>query len=166
MAEAEEVNQKTLARVLNLTSRQIRNLEEVGLPGGRVAENGRDRLYDLTVAVPWYVQRERERLKSTEKDEADIEKARAKAAMARLDLAEREGKLIPVALHTKLLGEILGEVRSRTLNLPGSVAPQLVGMDEEREVVAVLRPAVDRCLQSLVALADELDGVVEGEDVA
>ena len=161
MADPLEVNQKTLAEVLNLTTRQVRNLDELGLPS-RPAPNGKDRLYSLPRAVGWYLDRERERLRPSAKDQADARRAAAQARLAELELEEREGSLLPVVVHQRVMGEVFDDVRSNLLNLPGSVATQLVGLAEPREAVAVLRPAVDNCLTRLVAIADELEDRAEG----
>lgn len=154
-----EVNQKALARVLSRTTRQVRRLLEQGLPGSRV--NGNGRLYDLSLAVPWFLERQREKLQSSAKEEADVRTARARASMAELELEERRGELIPLDVHEEVLAEVLEELRSKLLNLPGTLATQLPG--PPRESLAVLVPAIDACLARIVSIADRLEE--EAEDV-
>ena len=108
-----EVNQKGLSKVLKLTARQVYNLGEKGLPS-TVSDDG-SRLYDLTIAVPWYVQHKVETTKSTEKQEAETRKKQAEASMAELELAERLGTLVPLETVHELLGPVLDDVRAKVL---------------------------------------------------
>lgn len=155
------VNQAQLAAVLSLTTRQIRNLQDEGMPSRAV---GNQRQYDLRQVVPWYVARKQEEAKPERKSEADARKALAEARLKELDLAEREGELVPLAVHRRVMGEVFDDVRSNLLNLPGKVAPQLTGLTSPREAVAILRPAVDQCLVSLVELAADLEDEADREE--
>lgn len=157
-----EVNQKELAQVLGLTTRQVHNLTEEAVLPSRPAENGRDRLYVLDQAVPAYVRYKVASVRPTDRDEADARRARAQARLAELELEEREGSLIPLAVHKRVTSEAFAQVRANMLSLPGSVATQL-GIPP-REAVAILRPAVDRCLTAVTVLADDLDDRAAGLD--
>lgn len=149
--EALEVNQKTFARIVSRTTRQIRNLHELGLPSRVDPETG-ERLYDLLVAVPWFVGHREDLLRPNARDDAETRRSIAKARLVELELAEREGDLVRLDVVEEELGDVLGEVRARFMNLPGRVATQLLGMEDQRDVVAVLQPAVDECLYSMEPL--------------
>jgi len=148
-----EVGRQDLAKVLRLTPRQINNLVDRGLPTV-MSSDGKRKLYDLTTAVPWFVEYREGLQRNTEKEEAETRERKAKAALAELELGERTGELVRLSLFETILGEVLDDIRANLLNLPGRVAPQF---PDPREAMTVLVPAVDDCLGSLRALADKYE---------
>ena len=146
------VNQRELSRVLSLDPRHVRRLDEKGLPSTLTSDGSR--LYDLTTAVPWYISNLKNRLKNTEKEQAEIRERKAKAAMAELELAERVGALVPVEYVEETLGPVLEDVRAKVVNLPGRVAPLF---PNPRKATEILIPATDECLAALQELAGDLE---------
>lgn len=158
-----EVTQVELARILPLTTRQLRNLEREGLPH---RADGRRKLYPLPEAVDWYI-RYRENLARAEFDNVDYERARARYETARARLAEigvarEEGRLIPVEVVEEIYGDRLMDVlRTGILNLPGRWGAQLVGLDSPREAEAILKRIARELLQEFsgpAAAALEAEG--------
>ena len=90
-----EVNQRDAAAVLGLTTRQIRNLDEAGIPS-RPAGDGRGRVYDLVEVVPWYIRevRRQSRTNESDLDRAKLEQAELEVRRRRIEVAKAEGELI------------------------------------------------------------------------
>lgn len=157
MTPSAQVNQTELAAMLGLTTRQIRNLETDGLP---FQASGNGKLYPIPAAVRWYVQfretRAAEAAASNSYQEALTRKAVADARTAELKLAQLENTLIPLAVHQEVLGRVLDRVRARIRNLPGAWAERLVGVDEPREMVKLLRDVVREISAELSGSAVQL----------
>ena len=147
-----DVNQKDLATVLGITSRQVYNLGEKGLPSSKASDGSR--FYDLKVAVPWFVEYRKSLSRSSEKLEAEVRERRAKAALAELELEERMGSLVPVEYVEELVGPVLDDIRSKVVNLPGRVAPLF---PDPKLAAEIITPATNDCLEALQTLADHLE---------
>ena len=74
----------------------------------------------------------------------DRRKKEADARLAELKVAEAEGRLIPADVLDELVEELLDRLSSRILDIPGSWAPDLLGMKTIREGVNRLRPKMGR----------------------
>ena len=128
-----EVTQKELAEVLSLTARQIRNLDDLGLPS-KPGRRG-TRLYDLREAVAWYVERERERARPSDSalGRAKLEQAELEMRRRRIEVAKAEGELIAIADHRTVVGKVADAFRAALLSVPGSWGPQIVGIRRRRK---------------------------------
>ena len=79
-------------------------------------------------------------------------RARKEAALARLrelDLAEREGRLLPIESHTKILAAIIGELRARIVASPGKYATRIVGLHGVAQAQTVLEDMFNDLLSVL-----------------
>lgn len=155
MSDGAGVPASQVADLLEITVRRVQQLAQEGV----FPKSGRDS-YPMVACVRAYVGYWRDRAEGRQATGLDAERKReraAKAEMAELDLAERKGELIRAGVHREVLMDVFQEVRSSLLNLPVVVSPELVGLDSERAVVAILQPAVENCLSGLVAKADEVE---------
>lgn len=154
-----EVNQSELATILPLTTRQIRNLEKEGMPH---RAEGRHKLYPLPDAVEWYARyREglaRAELESTDYEEAKARREAARARMAEMEVAEREGELLTREDVERIYGDqMLDMVRASLQNAPGRWGAQIVGLESPREGEAAIKEIVAETLEHLSGpAADEL----------
>lgn len=155
----ELLTQKALAGRLALTTRQVRNLHDEGLPR---EESGQ---YPWPEARDWYIefkQHEHVRRLGYENGKAEsFEKARARktsaqAQLAELQVAERRGLLVPIDVVSATLSLVCERIRQQLLGIPDRWALQLVGVDEEEAARAVLDLAVSETLEELAGLGGEL----------
>ncbi len=157
-----EVTQRQLAAILNLTTQQIRNLEDKGLP---FRVDGRFKFYDLSVAIPWYVE-----FKCAEAiarrgggderfEDARIRREQARARIAEMDVALREERTYPRAVVDDVYGKkLLDVLRAGIMNMPGRWASQVLGLKKPREAEAALkRVAVELLEEFSGPIADRLE---------
>ena len=158
-----EVNQRDAAAVLGLTTRQIRNLDEVGLPS-RPAKNGRGRLYDLIEVVPWYIRqvRTQNRAEESELDQTKLEKEQLEVRRRQIEVAKAEGELIGIGDHRSVVGKIADAFRAALLSVPGSWGPRVVGITSPVEGTEAMRTCSEELLRDMAGVADsiELEGRV------
>ena len=153
-----EVNQRDAAAVLGLTTRQIRNLDEAGIPS-RPAEDGRSRVYDLVEAVPWYIReiREQNRTDDSDLDRAKLEKEQLEVRRRQMELAKAEGDLIDVDDHRTVLAKVLDAFRAAVLSVPGSWGPRIVGIQSPAEGTEAMRVCSEELLRDLMGAAGQLE---------
>ena len=160
-----EVNQRDAAAVLGLTTRQIRNLDEAGIPS-RPAGDGRGRVYDLVEVVPWYIRevRRQSRTNESDLDRAKLEQAELEVRRRRIEVAKAEGELIAIADHRTVVGKVADAFRAALLSVPGSWGPQIVGIPTPAEGTEAMRVCSEGLLRDMASVADALE--LEGEAAA
>lgn len=161
------LNQLELADVLGVTPRQVRNLEEKGLP------------YDDTLGVKrypkrtcqrWYVEFKQEeavsrleRQESTGLDEWERRKASADARLAEIKVLKEEGRLLPNEVHERVVGEVAERLRAVLINAPSNYAMTLeaAGVDPQ-----VAQDVLEGLTQDLTqALRDEAEAMeIDADD--
>lgn len=149
------LTQKELASFLDLTTRQIRNLEKDGILSTKPL--GARKFYPWPTANHEYIAY-RESLKGGA-GPSNLEKARqrkmeAEAEIAELRAAETRGELVPIALHLDRVGELLDRLRSQILAIPGYWGPELVGAADVRDAVSRIRPLAHELLEDLSQMAE------------
>lgn len=141
-----------LASWLGVTTRRCIQMVEEGI----VIKDGRGR-YRLKQSVTNYIEQLRRMAEGTgRKSDLSHEKlltARIERRRKELEFAQEEGALVTVESHRAAMAEAFALVRSNIRNLPGSVAPRLVGLDDARDVQQILSPAVDDALRAIVKKA-------------
>lgn len=90
-----------------------------------------------------------ERARPTFATEAKLRKLAAEAELAELELAKERGQVIPIAVHGDRLARILERVRARLIAMPGTLAPQLVGLETAREAQARVEVVIGEVLTEL-----------------
>lgn len=154
-----EVTQKELAEILGLSTRQIRNLEAVGLP--HRAEGNR-KLYPLPEAVIWHRERAVESAladaQSSDYEEAKAREMMARAEKAELEVAKMRGELIHIDDLERLHSTPLAQMRARLLALSGRIVSALPMPPVE--ALEIIEPIVHEFMHGL----SEDDGAEDDDE--
>ena len=147
------VGLNVLAEWMGLTTRRVLQMIEEGI----VIKEGRGK-YPLQANVTNYIEHLKRLAEGTGKrSELGHEKlltARIERMRRELEYAQQEGSLVTVESHRAAMAEAFDLVRSNIRNLPGAIAPRLVGLDDARDVQQILAPAVDDALRAIVTKAE------------
>lgn len=147
------LTQKELAEVLPITTRQIRRLVDDGLPteslGGRT-------MYPQRACVRWYIEyREQLAAGQEEMRDARYRKLQADARMAELEVAEREGSLVPLTVLESTLTTVLERLHARITAAKGSLPVRVVGLESPRAAKKVTDEALDELIDELRLVAED-----------
>jgi phage terminase Nu1 subunit (DNA packaging protein) len=138
---------------MGVTSRRVLQMIEEGI----VTKEGRGK-YPLKSNVTNYIEHLKRLAEGTgRRSELGHEKlltARIERQRKELQFAQQEGSLVTVESHRAAMAEVFDLVRSNIRNLPGAIAPRLVGLDDARDVQQLLAPAVDDTLRAIVGRAE------------
>lgn len=156
-----EVNQKTLAAALGISSRQVRNLREQGMfefvPGTKK--------YDLTECVSEYIEF---KIKaevgggtSIIKEKEQAEHERLKKEITKIKLRKLRKEVHEAADVEAFLNGMLLDFRARLLSVPGKIAPQILGLSD---INAIIKMLDDEMVQTLEELSEYDPDVVNGEN--
>jgi phage terminase Nu1 subunit (DNA packaging protein) len=174
-----DVSTSDLAEILGLTDRRIRQLakKEILLQPKR----GK---FNLSNAVQEYIKFLRtgegtlrgnpEVAKDASYNDERTKLTRIQREQAELKLAVARGELHKAKDVKQIVGGMIMVTRSRLLDLPNKVAPNIVGKKDLDDIKAVLEEEIELALQSLAdydssvytsrAIADEKDGEHIAED--
>lgn len=156
-----EVNQKTLAAALGISSRQVRNLREQGMfefvPGTKK--------YDLTECVSEYIEfkvkAEVGSGTSIIKEKEQAEHERLKKEITKIKLRKLRKEVHEAADVEAFLNGMLLNFRARLLSVPGKVAPQILGLSDINAIIKILD---DEMVQTLEELSEYDPDIVNGEN--
>lgn len=156
-----EVNQKTLAAALGISSRQVRNLREQGMfefvPGTKK--------YDLTKCVSEYIEfkvkAEIGSGTSIVKEKEQAEHERLKKEITKIKLRKLRKEVHEAADVEAFLNGMLLNFRARLLSVPGKVAPQILGLSDINAIIKILD---DEMIQTLEELSEYDPDIVNGEN--
>ena len=145
------VNQRELAALLGLTTRQVNNLVERGMP---VSSADGKRLYDAPACIAWYRDAKvAEAVAEVGPDDFDTQRTRktaAEARLAELELAKQEGRVVAVEDAAREVDALLDRLRAVLLAFTSRKAHLLVGRKSIPEVSGVLDGAVQELMAALV----------------
>lgn len=141
---------KTIARILDLTERRVRQLKADGI----IAEyKGTPGLYELVPTVQSYINYLRKRNpESGENIDYNTERAkliRAKRLNEEYDLRLKEGDLHTSADIETVLTTMLINFKSRLSSIPAKLAPILAKKTDRAEINKILKESVDEALNEL-----------------
>lgn len=162
----EQVNQNELARRLGLTTRQVRNLVDAGMP--RVSERGKV-AYPWLPCLHWYIEyRVRAETKKSSATKENILELQARQLEVNLKISElalgkEQSELVTLDYMEAQLRDLLDALRARCLNLPGKYAVPLVGLRTPADAQAMLETIAAELLQALSESGDE-DLAADDED--
>lgn len=147
------VSAKTLASWFGCDARSVGNYVKEGMPKD---ERGK---FDPARAIPWFLQRERERARSS-KGLNDLDLARqrktiAEAELAEMELAKARDELIPLALHEQRLRERL-ETVAGSVKAIHRYQPEVKAAVTDVAADALLDKMSDEMLAELHGLTDEI----------
>lgn len=138
----------------------MRNLDELGIP--RETDDDGRAIYPWPAALRWYVTY-REELAARRAAPATIDEARerklvAEARLAEIEVAKREGVLIPLETHEAVVAALAERLRAVLIN-----APSQYGLDLERAGVSpadaqtILENIADSLTRALRSTVDDLE---------
>jgi phage terminase Nu1 subunit (DNA packaging protein) len=136
-------SQSQVSELLGVTTRQVHNLTEKGMP--RRVENGRPK-YPWPDALKWYIAF-KVSVEAAKANPVDFEAARARKMAADAELAEMEvartrGEQVPIDAFRIALDEMSGHIRAQLLAASGRYSARLVG--------ATTLPAAQRALDAVM----------------
>jgi hypothetical protein len=103
-----------------------------------------------TSSIPAFVKLQREAGAGPEAlQDAKLDLLLQKVTMGKLDLEERQGKLVSIDEVREGWSAIVSMVRQRILALPSKLAPRLLGKHHAGEVESILRVGVYEALEDL-----------------
>lgn len=153
----EYLTQKDLSTRLSISTRQIRNLHDEGIPREK---NGR---YPWPEARDWYIQFKQEEAlwraghaEGADYEAARAEKMRAEAILRGLTVAERRGLLVRVDVVQEELATVAERIRQRLLGMADRWALQGVGLESEEAVRSFINEMVAETLEGLSSLGATL----------
>lgn len=144
------ISKKELAARIDLTTRQVTNLVDEGMP--RIVEGNRV-YFPWPQALHWYLEWKTRRASATEKDDEQknlrLRQLEAEVRMAELELARAEGRSYDLDYLEAQLTGALQRLRAKMLNIPGKYAPALVGCRTIAEAQLRLEEIVAEAMASL-----------------
>lgn len=146
------VSSETLANILNLSTRRIRQLADEGL--FQKINRGKYKLVDNIQNYITYIKTNNEAKDQSSDSELDldIEKAlheRIKREQDELKLAAMKGDMHKSSDVKRVMNEMLSNFKSKLLALPAKVAPVLVARDNIAEIQNLIQKEVHEALQEL-----------------
>jgi phage terminase Nu1 subunit (DNA packaging protein) len=149
MADGPTYPIETIAKLLDLTGRQVQSLAAQGiLPK---AERGQ---YEIVPVVQAYIRYLRDRSPSGDSKNAEFQASRTRLLTARARRAESEIELLGGSLLQReavevAWGSIILNMRAQLLALPSSYAPALHRAKTMVDVAAILRDAINDTLAEI-----------------
>lgn len=152
------VTQNELAVALSLTARQVRNLTDSGVFVRK--HEGKALKYDLTACIQAYMAYKREQEKPKGEDQLQALRQRkllAEVRAAEIEVAEAEGRLIPLDVHEQRVGAICDRLRALLMTIPSKYLSRIQVTRTELEAQAVGEQIRDETLRALQGTADEIE---------
>jgi phage terminase Nu1 subunit (DNA packaging protein) len=150
-----DLTQRDIADLLGLTTRQIRNLENEGMP--HRAEKNR-KFYPMPDAARWYYEREvaRSRQEPSDYGDARAREMAARAEKAEIEVLQLRAEVIHVSDLEAMHARPLAQLRARLLALPGRLAAELPLPAVES--VEIMEPIVHEMMHELSESDDDEPG--------
>lgn len=153
------VDQKTIAQILQISDRRVRQLEKEGI----LVKHETEGLY----YIPDCAQRFYEyKLKPAANADLDAEKAlheKAKREMAEIKLAQLRHEMHAAEDIEQVMTDMVITFRNRILGIPSKVAPLVIGLRNIGEIEDIIDEEIRNALTSLVDYDPCMFG---GEDIA
>lgn len=147
---AQECTQQEAADRLNLTTRQVKNLADQGMPTR--SKQGKV-VYPFPDCFVWYLDykigKAVEKAAPNSMAEAEQRQAIAEAQLAELKLERERGKVVTVEEAAGAVEELLGQLRATILTVPNRMASRVVGLKTLAEGTRVLDGLVAELLAVL-----------------
>ena len=152
MRVPDEVDQKGIAKLLALSTRQIRNLEDAGLP--HRAEGNR-KFYPVAEAVAWYGEYKYHREDLSPLQSAELRKKLADAEAAEYELAILRRDYIARKDVGVLVQDALDRADAKLRNAPSRYAGRTAAKEGVPESMRAWQAAIEEVRAELRSLADE-----------
>ena len=175
----EFVTQAELARVLNVSHQRIYALTKKGILPRR-----KDKKYDLEKCLEIaqnfrslnknvnIISETPKNGKSTPpKDFKDIDISEARriyevyrGKLAELEYNETQRQLVPIADVIEFCQKIITITKTRILNIPSKIAPELIGIENPREIKAALETELHEALKELGKMENVGDSMAKSNN--
>lgn len=125
--------------------------------------------FDTADVAAWRVKRAVEEATGDgvqDKEALANRKKLADTRLAELELAKALEQVAPLDQVERALSKVFAEIRAKLGNLPGRVAPRLVGENDERVLKSVLAQEIDAALEVLAdldVLSDDNEDDTDGD---
>ena len=150
-----QVNRAELADILGCSLPTITSKVQRGMPYLQRGQRGKEWTFDTADVFNW---EKNQAIKDTvgdftavSEDEMKMRKLAAETGKAEIELAKARGEVAPLHDMEIAWRDSVLEFKARIRLLPSRVAGQMVGLDNETEIKAVLLDEVD---QSLTVLSE------------
>jgi phage terminase Nu1 subunit (DNA packaging protein) len=150
-----QVNRAELADILGCSLPTITSKVQRGMPYLQRGQRGKEWAFDTADVFNW---EKDQAIKDTvgdftavSEDEMKMRKLAAETGKAEIELAKARGEVAPLHDMEIAWRDAVLEFKARIRLLPSRVAGQMVGLDNETEIKAVLLDEVD---QSLTVLSE------------
>jgi phage terminase Nu1 subunit (DNA packaging protein) len=157
-----QVNRSDLAELLGCSLPTITSKVQRGMPYLQRGQRGKEWMFDTADVISW----EKDQaiintigdVKGVSEDEMKRRKLAAETTILEIDAAKKRGEVAPLHEMEMAWRDAVLEFKARIRLLPSRVAGQLVGLENETEIKAVLLDEVDQSLTVLSELdADDID---------
>jgi phage terminase Nu1 subunit (DNA packaging protein) len=152
-----QVNRSDLAELLGCSLPTITSKVQRGMPYLQRGQRGKEWMFDTADVISWEkdqaIRNTVGDLSAVSEDEMKRRKLAAETTILEIDAAKKRGEVAPLHEMEMAWRDAVLEFKARIRLLPSRVAGQLVGLENETEIKAVLLDEVD---QSLTVLS-ELD---------
>lgn len=146
-----EVNQKTLAEALGITTRQVRHLKEQGM----FEVNPVNKKYNLTKCVSEYIdfkiKAETRTGTALDKEKEQAEHEKLKIEITKIKLRKLRNEIHEAADVEMFLNNMLTAFRNRLTALPSKVGPLIIS---EPDVNVIIKKLADEVAETLEELSE------------
>lgn len=164
----QKVNRAELAAVFGVSLPTIDTWVRAGCPSDVKGQGkGRPWVFDTADVAAWREERAARNAAGEEVADADalkLRRARAETLTAELELAKVMSAVAPLDQVERKLARLFAEVRTNLRNIPGRIAPQLLGETDERKFKAAMLKEIDATLVRLADLDLSADDDAEGAE--
>lgn len=155
-AATARLSKKAFAALFGLTTRQISNLIDDGLP--REVEGNRVYI-PVPIGPRWYVEWKAGKLTlpagDEEKKTLTTRRLEVELRLAELELAKAEGAVVTLDYMEAQLEGAAQRLRAKHLNIPGKYAPAMVGLRSVAESQARLEGMISETLAALAETGED-----------
>jgi phage terminase Nu1 subunit (DNA packaging protein) len=130
-----------------------------GMPYEQRGERGKAWVFDSAAVIAW----EREQAvknavgDTNQADEAELKRRKlaAETTVAEIEAAKARGLVAELDVIEREWSSAFAEFAARVMQVPSRAAPQLLGLDAEREIKAVLKDELEEALKTLGDRCDD-----------
>jgi phage terminase Nu1 subunit (DNA packaging protein) len=166
----EQLNAEKTAKLLLITTRQLRNLVERGLPKHG---HGKNCYYLWAEVFPWYIDYKlalaKPQLAPADGEtpalhEAQAQKYFAEAQRAEIKLARERGEVVSIKDVEVAVSQANSNVRARMLAITAKLTPTLAATSSKPKVKAILDAEIHEALSELAETAGNVEIPDETEE--
>lgn len=143
---------KDIAELVGMTYRRLKQIDDKLPPDRKLFEKDAvSGLFDLQVFIGRWVDYNvsLEATGNLNLDEVKAEHELVKKRKTELEVARLEGELVSADDVRRLWGDVAGAVRQALIQLPGVLAPMVLGIDSRETVTGIIDGEIRKALQMI-----------------